>query len=76
MMLPSSCMQRLVVAGLLSVVLVGPTRAAPLNAPVNSRSDASAVVLVSEKGKCLYRCRIVRGECSDDNARASRGDDV
>ncbi|MCB1521827.1 MAG: hypothetical protein KDJ37_14815 [Hyphomicrobiaceae bacterium] len=65
-----------------AVVFVTPTTrviAAPLGATVPAQTAAAVdgtVVRVSEKGKCLYRCRIVREECSDDNARAARGDDV
>ncbi len=45
--------------------------------PVGTPSvGARDLVQVSEKGKCLFRCRIRREECGQDNAAAGRPDDV
>lgn len=34
------------------------------------------LILVTDKGRCIYRCRIRREECSQDNAAQSLTDDV
>jgi hypothetical protein len=36
----------------------------------------SGVILAADNEQCVYRCRILREECSDDSKRASRSDDA